>query len=394
MLPKLVFLRKKHIFSTLLVINFGFNLSFYMVIPYLSNYLVYSLCYSVSISSLILGVRNISQQGLFIIGGVLAENISYKSVIIIGSSIRVAGFLLLGYVTSEFWLFIASFLSGFAAALFTPALYAYISENTIPDRSSEYCFSYHSLAESAGMLLGPLCASTLMYLGYPNICKISAIIFIILVIIQIILLPEKQSRSDKENLNMILTSIKTVIYNKRFITLSLLMSGYFITFNQLYLLLPLSLKEAENEYFIAYIFIVYSLVTLAFQMKTTEVCERNLGRNHTLGYGLLIMGSSFLFLLAPIPIICSVILTTITMTFGNLMCFPVALSLVPELSQKENHAIYFSIFYVLTGLISAIANWIIGIVLESSQLLTVILIVFYTVICGVLSLKYKTEKNN
>ncbi len=75
------------------------------------------------------------------------------------------------------------------------------------------------------------------------------------------------------------------------------------------------------------------------------------------------------------------------------MCFPVALSLVPELSKKENQAIYFSIFYVLTGLISAIANWIIGIVLESSQLLTVILIVCYTVICGVLSLKYKTEKN-
>ncbi len=62
--------------ARLLMINqFGINLGFYMLMPYLAGYLAGPLGLAAWAVGLVLGVRNFSLQGMFLIGGTLADRL-------------------------------------------------------------------------------------------------------------------------------------------------------------------------------------------------------------------------------------------------------------------------------------------------------------------------------
>ena len=107
--------------SRLLMINqFGINLGFYMLMPYLAGYLAGPLGLAAWAVGLVLGVRNFSQQGMFIVGGTLADRLGYKPLIVAGCLLRTAGFGLLVFAHSLPAVLIASAATGFAGALFNP----------------------------------------------------------------------------------------------------------------------------------------------------------------------------------------------------------------------------------------------------------------------------------
>lgn len=69
--------------SRLLMVNqFGINLGFYMLMPYLAGYLAGPLGLAAWAIGLVLGVRNFSQQGMFIVGGTLADRLGFKPLIV------------------------------------------------------------------------------------------------------------------------------------------------------------------------------------------------------------------------------------------------------------------------------------------------------------------------
>ncbi|MDR4215853.1 MFS transporter, partial [Bacillus paralicheniformis] len=68
--------------------------------PYLAGYLAGPLGLAGWAIGLVLGVRNFSQQGMFLLGGTLADRFGYKPLIIAGCLLRTAGFTLLGVVNS------------------------------------------------------------------------------------------------------------------------------------------------------------------------------------------------------------------------------------------------------------------------------------------------------
>ncbi|MEW5535419.1 MFS transporter, partial [Streptomyces virginiae] len=59
----------------LMVNQFTINLGFYMLMPYLASHLSGPLGLAGWIVGLVLGVRNFSQQGMFLIGGTLADRL-------------------------------------------------------------------------------------------------------------------------------------------------------------------------------------------------------------------------------------------------------------------------------------------------------------------------------
>lgn len=60
--------------AQLLMVNqFAINLGFYMLMPYLADHLAHGLGLAAWAVGLVLGVRNLSQQGMFLIGGTLAD---------------------------------------------------------------------------------------------------------------------------------------------------------------------------------------------------------------------------------------------------------------------------------------------------------------------------------
>src|SRR5882724_2070816 len=98
----------------LLLNQLTINIGFYMLIPYLAAHLSDGLGLATWLVGLIMGIRNFSQQGMFLLGGSLADRFGYKPLIVAGCALRTVGFATLGLVDSVPALIIASAATGFA----------------------------------------------------------------------------------------------------------------------------------------------------------------------------------------------------------------------------------------------------------------------------------------
>jgi MFS family permease len=125
--------------ARLLVVNqFGVNVGFYMVVPFLATYLVDDLGYAAALVGVVLGVRTLSQQGLFLVGGTAADRLGCRPVIVLGCALRVLAFGLFALVTSPVGIMAAAVLTGFAGALFNPAVRTYLTREAGEDRAGAF----------------------------------------------------------------------------------------------------------------------------------------------------------------------------------------------------------------------------------------------------------------
>ncbi|WP_449062668.1 MFS transporter [Planomonospora algeriensis] len=89
-----------------------------------------------AVTGVVLEVRNLSQQGLFLIGGSAADRLGARGVIIAGCALRTAGFALFAFGATVPLLLAAAVLSGLAGALFNPAVRAYVAVAAWPTGAS------------------------------------------------------------------------------------------------------------------------------------------------------------------------------------------------------------------------------------------------------------------
>jgi MFS family permease len=178
----------------LLLNQLTINLGFYMLIPYLAAHLSDGLGLATWLVGLVLGVRNFAQQGMFLVGGALADRFGYKPLIVAGCALRTVGFGLLGVVDSLPALLVASAATGFAGALFNPAVRAYLARDA-GERRVE-AFALFSVFYQAGILLGPLVGLALTGISFSLTCLVSAGVFALLTVLQIRALPASGDAGD------------------------------------------------------------------------------------------------------------------------------------------------------------------------------------------------------
>ena len=183
------FLAQSRAVQVLLVNELTIFLSFYMLYPYLAIYFRETLGFSAWTVGLILGIRVLSQQGLNVIGGTLADRLGYKPLIIAGLTLRAAGFALFGFVDSLGGMLVAAILTGLAGALFGPALRAYLAAES-PGRRAEV-FALANLAGQVGTLLGPPVGVALLALSFRLVCVAAGVIFLGLTLLQFRYLPSR-----------------------------------------------------------------------------------------------------------------------------------------------------------------------------------------------------------
>ena len=67
-----------------IITQFAFNVGFYLVVPFIAAHLAKDLLLAEWIIGLLLGLRTFSQQGMFFLGGALADRFGIKNAIIVG----------------------------------------------------------------------------------------------------------------------------------------------------------------------------------------------------------------------------------------------------------------------------------------------------------------------
>ncbi|MEU1934178.1 MFS transporter [Streptomyces coeruleorubidus] len=371
----------------LMVNQFTINLGFYMLMPYLAAHLSGTLGLAGWIVGLVLGVRNFSQQGMFLVGGTLADRLGYKPMIVAGCVLRTLGFATLGLVDSLPALLAASAATGLAGALFNPAVRAYLAADA-GERRVE-AFALFNVFYQAGILLGPLAGMVLTGVDFRVTCLVSAAIFALLSVVQIRALParrpEDAKRQDGDGGQGVLAQWRGILANRPFLLFSVAMIGSYVLSFQVYLALPLEVRRLGGEgesgtAAVAMLFAVSGLTTILGQTRVTAWCKARYEPGQALVRGLAAMGLAFVPLLlataVPVPesgiglwLLAAVppTLAALLLAIGTMIAYPFEMDTIVRLSGDRLVATHYGLYNTICGIGITVGNLGTGAALDAAR---------------------------
>ncbi|MET9333996.1 MFS transporter [Streptomyces cellulosae] len=371
----------------LMVNQFTINLGFYMLMPYLAAHLSGTLGLAGWIVGLVLGVRNFSQQGMFLVGGTLADRLGYKPMIVAGCVLRTLGFATLGLVDSLPALLAASAATGLAGALFNPAVRAYLAADA-GERRVE-AFAMFNVFYQAGILLGPLVGMVLTGVDFRVTCLVAAGIFALLSVVQIRALParrpEDAKRQDGDGGQGVLAQWRGILANRPFLLFSIAMIGSYVLSFQVYLALPLEVRRLGGDgqfgtAAVALLFAVSGLSTILGQTRVTAWCKTRYEPGQALVRGLAVMGLAFVPLLlataVPVPesgirlwLLAAVppTLAALLLAVGTMIAYPFEMDTIVRLSGDRLVATHYGLYNTICGIGITVGNLGTGAALDAAR---------------------------
>ncbi|MFF2502584.1 MFS transporter [Streptomyces sp. NPDC058067] len=353
----------------LLMINqFAINLAFYMLMPYLADHLAHGLGLAAWTVGLVLGVRNLSQQGMFLVGGTLADRYGCKPMILAGCALRTAAFGLLGVADTLPALLAASAATGLAGALFNPAVRAYLAQEAGEERRVE-AFATFNVFYQAGILIGPLAGLALLAWDFSAVCAVAALIFGALAVLQARALPARPptDRGAEPAWRAVAADWRTIAANRPFLLFAAAMTGSYVLAFQVYLALPLRARELFGErtgLVTGAVFAVSALAALSGQLKLTAWAKRTMAGPRAIACGLVVMGVAFLPLLPGTHdtvigggalLVCAALLA-----WGGALLYPFEMDTVVRLSGDRLVATYYGAYNTASGIAISLGNLAVG----------------------------------
>lgn len=358
----------------LVLTQLAFNVGFYLVLPFLAAHLLDDLALAGWVVGLVLGLRTFSQQGLFVVGGALADRFGTRPVVLVGCAVRVVGFVVLGLATSLPGVLAGAVLTGLAAALFSPAV-----ESALAAEAGELeragtstrtdVFALFAVAGEVGAVTGPLLGAVLLAAtgtaGFPVVCLVAAGVFVLVLAAHARLLPRRAAPHAADG---VVAGWREVARNRRFLVFALGWSAYLLCYNQLYLLLPAELLAATgSQAALGWCFALASVLVVVGQVPTTGWARRRLGptRAVVLGFGVLAVAFVVpaVLRLLPGPALGPALAMVVLLTAGQVLAVPFGQELVARLAGERRLGVHYGALASAGGLAVLLGSTATGLLL-------------------------------
>ncbi len=324
--------------------QFVFNIGFYAVVPFLAIFLRDDMLLSGGTIGLILGLRTFSQQGMFILGGAISDRYGARSVILCGCVVRVAGYLLLALGDSLSPIILGACLTGIGGALFSPSIEALLAKAGTDSeargkRSRAEWFALFAVCGELGAVLGPVAGALLAGLGFRQVALAGALVFVAALLVLHLCLP----RTARHKQALHITPWWTTFRQPRFVAFIIAYSSWLLSYNQLYLALPVEITRAGgSEKDLGPLFMLASGLIILLQLPMARFARR-VGATRIVPAGFLLVSASFVSValfatstppdnwLRLLPAACFVTL----LTLGQMLLVPAAKDLIPRFAEHD-----------------------------------------------------------
>ncbi|MBA8976057.1 MFS family permease [Streptomyces aureorectus] len=359
----------------LILTQLAFNVGFYAVLPFLSAHLGGAIGMAGWLVGLVLGLRTFSQQGLFVVGGALADRYGIRPVVLAGCALRIAGFVWLGYAERTWSVVCAVLLIGFAAALFSPAVESEVARQAVVWEETgggprTRVLALFTVAGQAGAFVGPLLGALLLAVDFRTACLAGAGIFVLVLAGHARLLPQRIPGRDRTRAR---GGLRLLLRNRPFLALCCAYGAQLLAYNQLYLALPAEVERATgSQTALAWLFALSSLLVVTAQLPVTRWAGKRLAMRRSMAAGLLIVAAGFAVVAVArpagwtgtaglAPAACFVVL----LTLGQMLVVPVARAWVPDLAEEGRLGLYTGALSSVSGLIVLLGSSATGSLLEA-----------------------------
>jgi len=222
--------------------NFLMYLGFYILVPYLALHLSTTMGWSLGLTGLLLGTRQLSQQGLTFFGGLIADRIGWKAAIVGGVWIRALGFLGFAFAHTVPEFFFAAILSGLGGALFEPANKAAYDAFT-PLQNRKTLIALRDTVSNIAFTLSALLGTLLIGVDLSWLSFASAGLFFGAGLFVHIKLP----KIDLPIPPGFREGIVGVLSDRAFVLYTFFLTGYFYLYTQLWITVPRQLFDLTGD---------------------------------------------------------------------------------------------------------------------------------------------------
>ena len=270
----------------LLLDNMLVVLGFFVVFPLISIRFVDQMGWAALLVGIALGLRQLTQQGLGIFGGAIADRFGAKPMIVTGMLLRAAGFATMGIAHEPWLLWVSCFLSGIGGTLFDPPRSALVVKLVRPHQRGRF-FSLLMMQDSAGAVIGALLGSWLLQYDFRLVCAVGAVLFVLCAGVNAWLLPAYKLSTIRTPMR---EGMGRVLKDKRFITYVLTLAGYYMLAVQVMLMLPIMVNNiAGTPAAVKWMYAIEAALSLTLLYPIARWSEKRFRLEQRLMAGLLLM---------------------------------------------------------------------------------------------------------
>ncbi|WP_230194173.1 MDR family MFS transporter [Streptomyces coriariae] len=359
----------------LILSQLAFNIGFFAVLPFLAGHLGDTVGMAGWLVGFVLGLRTFSQQGLFVVGGALADRYGVRPVVLAGCVLRIAGFGWLGHAEQTWTVIGAVLLIGFAAALFSPAVESEVARQAVVHEESgggprTRVLALFTVAGQAGAFVGPLLGALLLAVDFRGVCMAGAGVFVLVLAAHARLLPQHIPGRSRIQVR---GGTGPLLRNRRFLALCCAYGTHLLAYNQLYLALPAEVERAAaSQAPLAWLFALSSLLVVTAQLPVTRWAGERIDLRRSMAAGLVLIAVGFAVVAVArpagrtgtaglLPAACFVLL----LTLGQMLVVPATRAWVTDLAEEGRLGLYTGALSSVSGLVVLLGSAATGTLLDA-----------------------------
>ena len=277
----------------LLLDNLFIVLGFYVVFPLVSTHFVSQVGWSALFVGFALGFRQFVQQGFGLIGGAIADRFGAKPMIITGMFLRSIGFISMALATEHWLLLVSCLLSALGGLLFDPPRMGLTIKFTRPHERGKF-ISLLMIQDNAGAVIGALIGGILIDYDFQLVCWCGAFIFFLCGVFNLMFLPAYHIAIGKAP---IINGMKMVLKDRKFTHYVLTLTGYYVLWVQIMLMLPLTITNVSGSpSYVKWMYAIQATISLILLYPLARFSEKYFRLDQRLKFGLLLMSFAFIII--------------------------------------------------------------------------------------------------
>ena len=325
---------------------------FFMVVPLLSVHYVDGLGWAAGSIGVVLGVRQVVQQGLTVAGGALADRLGAKGLIVAGLLLRAAGFVWTARAETFSALLAATVLGAVGGALFEAPLAAGVVALTEEAERSRF-FALQGVVSGLGMTIGPLVGAVLLGIDFAVVALTAAGCYLVCAGVTLVLLPTIRLATERRGLGH---GLWLAMRDRPFVLFNGFLMGYWFMWVQLTISLPLAATAiAGTTAAVSWVYALNAGMSVLFQYPLVRLAERWLRPLPILVLGLAIMAVG----LAGVAVaggVASLLGCVALFSVGSLLATPSQKTVAAELANPAALGSYFGVGALALALGGGVGN--------------------------------------
>src|SRR5687767_1231434 len=287
-MPELTQSARRRGLATLLATTFLMWAGFFMVIPLISIHYVDKLGWAAASIGAVLAVRQVTQQGLTPVSGMLADRFGAKGLICVGLLLRVVGFASMAWADTFGMLLMSAILAALGGALFESPKSAAIAALTDETNRARF-YSLAGVVSGLGLTLGTQLGVLLLDFDFAWVALGAAGTFFLTFLVTLLFLPPLRVSTGEAG-DKITAGFRLAIRDRPFVLFSIFLMGFWFIWVQLSISLPLAAKEigGSNDA-VGWVYAINAVMSIVLQYPLLRLASRWLGPMPILVLGVTIM---------------------------------------------------------------------------------------------------------